>query len=101
MEMNDDQGPAFSPDNLFHDPLAEVTNIEHVLRLPMLKTPKRVTTPPSPARSLAERRIGRDDALAQVSRDLQLLVQKAPTRKPDYESPFGVNPGPEGFIHPG
>jgi hypothetical protein len=79
--MNDDQGPAFSPDNLFHDPLAEVTNTEHVLRLPMLKARKRAATRPNPARSPAERRMGREDALAQVSRDLQLLVQKAPTRR--------------------
>jgi hypothetical protein len=78
--MND-QGPAFSPDNLFHDPLAEVTNTEHILRLPMQKTFRCVPTPPNSARSPAERRMGREDALAQVSRDLQLLIQKAPTRR--------------------
>ena len=74
--MDDDRGFAFSPDNLFHDPLAEVPTLEQVFRLPMLKTRKRTPAPGTTARSPANRRMTREDALVQVSRDLQLLIQK-------------------------
>jgi hypothetical protein len=73
LDMDDDRGLPFSPENLFHDPLAEADDQDQVLRFPTPTKRKRAQPPDPSSRRPAHTRKSREDRLFQVSRDLQLL----------------------------
>jgi hypothetical protein len=78
--MDDDRGFAFSPANLFHDPLAEADDQDQVLRFPTPKNRKRAEPPEPSSRRPAHTRRSRENRLLQVSRDLQLLGELNSTK---------------------
>lgn len=74
--MNDnEQGFAFAPNDLFHDPLAGADSDHQIVRMPAPQTQWGAQRPRHPARSSAHLKKSREDALAQVTRDLRLLAQ--------------------------